>query len=387
MRRLTRRQLLKSGGAAAAGLVLSSLGCTLSGNLQPTATQTALPEASLTPFASPTSGFTPSSTLAPTITETPAPVETATATSTPVVVLTRGDVMKHFPDSPSSLVRTHHSGVWSNKQLVPNALIQMLDASITRLTGVNDAIQAWKTLFDPGENIAIKVNTIFGSIAFTKVPLVMAVVDRLQAAGIPAEQIMIFDRSGLELQNAGYTLNKDGPGVRCYGTDSMYTGGFEVVKVPVKLSNHLMKCDALINMPLIKQHAYAGVSFAMKNHYGTFDSPGSFHFGDYIKHGIPELNALAPIKDRTRLIIGDALKVVLGDSWTSEITGDSIFMSFDPVAHDTAGLQVLAEVMKSKGKDPAGYIQRANAYLSSAVDLGLGTNDPAHTNLQEVNLS
>jgi hypothetical protein len=62
-------------------------------------------------------------------------------------------------------------------------------------------------------------------------------------------------------------------------------------------------------------------------------------------------------------------------------------MSFDPVAHDTAGLQVLTDAMKSKGKDPAGYIQKANAYLASAVDLGLGTNDPAQTNLQEVNLS
>jgi uncharacterized Fe-S center protein len=305
----------------------------------------------------------------------------------PVVVLSRGDVMKHYPDAPSKVVRTHHSGVWSNKQLVPNALIQMLDASITQLTGINDAVQAWKTLFDPGEKIAIKVNTISGSIAYTHVPLVMAVADRLQAAGIPAEQIMIYDRTGYELQNAGYTINKDGPGVHCYGTDSMYTGGFEVVKVPVKLSNHLMKCDALINMPLVKQHFYAGVTFAMKNHYGTFDSPGSFHYGDYIKHGIPELNALPPIKDRTRLIIGDALKVVLSDSWTSEVTGDSIFMSFDPVAHDTAGLQVLVDAMKSKGKDPAGYIQMANAYLVSAVDLGLGTNDPAQTNLQEVNLS
>jgi uncharacterized protein (DUF362 family) len=386
MRRLSRRQLLKSGSAVAAGLVLSTLGCT-GGSPLPTTTPTTLPEPTLTPAASSTPGITPSATLEPTTAATAAAAETATATATPVVVISRGDMMKHYPDAPSKVVRTHHSGVWSNKQLVPNALSQMLDATITQLTGVTDAIQAWKTLFDPGENIAIKVNTIFGSIEFTKVPLVMAVVDRLQAAGIPPEQIMIFDRSGLELQNAGYTINKDGPGVHCYGTDSMYTGGFEVVKLPVMLSNHLMKCDALINMPLVKQHAYAGVSFAMKNHYGTIDSPSSFHYGDYIKHGISEINALAPIKDRTRLIIGDALKVVLGDSWTSETVGDSIFMSFDPVAHDTAGLQVLVDAMKSKGKDPAGYIQKANAYLASAFDLGLGTNDPAQTDVQEIHLS
>jgi hypothetical protein len=107
--------------------------------------------------------------------------------------------------------------VWDGEALVPEVIRQMLDASIMELTGLNDAVKAWAALFSPNERIAIKVNSHPGG--STHVPLVMAVTEPLQAAGVPAEQILIFDRYSQELEDEGYPLNKDGPGVRCYGTD------------------------------------------------------------------------------------------------------------------------------------------------------------------------
>ena len=44
-----------------------------------------------------------------------------------------------------------------------------------------------------------------------------AVARRLQEAGLAPEQIVIFDRTDHELMGRGYTLNADGPGVRCRG--------------------------------------------------------------------------------------------------------------------------------------------------------------------------
>jgi len=32
-------------------------------------------------------------------------------------------------------------------------------------------------------------------------------------------------------------------------------------------------CDVIINMPILKDHQMAGVTFAMKNMYGTVDRP------------------------------------------------------------------------------------------------------------------
>ena len=263
----------------------------------------------------------------------------------------------------------------------------MLDAAMTQLTGLNDAGAGWKALFDPGERIALKVNTIQGSSAWTHVPLVTAITDRLVAIGVPPEQITVYDRSGDELRYAGFKINRAGAGVRCCGTDNSYPGAAKVAGRAVKLSEIVMNCDALINVPLLKQHGIAGVSFAMKNHYGTFNQPSAFHTGQELRRGLAELNALPPIKDKTRLIIGDALTVVLGNNWDRPMPGDALFMSFDPVAHDTVGLQLLSDTLAAEGRDPAWNAQQAGYWLANGVDLGLGTNDPTHMELMEVSLS
>ena len=290
-----------------------------------------------------------------------------------------------YPDVPSKVVHTRHAGVWDGETLAPEALRQLLDGSITALTGLNDATAAWAALFAPGERIAIKVNTIAGSRFWTHVPLVMAVTERLQEAGVPAEQIVIFDRYTIEMEDAGYPINKDGPGVRCHGTDRKETPGWQLLDTDIKFSDVLLNCNALINMPILKQHGMSGISFAMKNHYGTFDKPSSFHVGDRINRGLAELNALPPIKERTRLIIGDALNIVRA-GWYSAETGDSILMSFDPVAHDTIGLQIVSEALTAEGKSSEATISQATPWLQAAAELEVGTNDPNHIELVEVTL-
>lgn len=307
---------------------------------------------------------------------------------TSAVATRRAEVVRFHPVAPSRVIHTHHAGVWRGEMLSPDGLRQMLDGSLTALTGLTDAADAWRTLFSPHERVAIKVNTIDGSRSWTHVELVTAVATCLQEeAGLPAEQIVIFDRLTDELESAGFTINRDGRGARCYGTGFDYTKGWELVGSPVRLSNILLECDALINMPILKQHGMSGISFAMKNHYGTFDRPERYH--ETISQAIAELNALAPIKERTRLIISDMLSIVGADSgeWWSAVTGDSILMSFDPVAHDTVGLQVYEDALTSEGPDPETASRLAAPWLERAAALGVGTNDPDHIDLVEVRLA
>ncbi len=313
----------------------------------------------------------------------------APATATTAATLATGlrpEIIKFFPAVPSKVIQTHHSGVWSDKTLVPAALRKMLDASITKLTGLNDVKEAWATLFKPGERIAIKVNTFSNSLIWTHVPLVLAVTDSLQAAGIPAEQITIFDYRASELNVAGYNVNVDGPGVRCTGMDSNYNAETTVVNGShINLANLLKNCDALINIPVLKSHMMAGITFAMKNHYGSFYYPDKLH-GDSMR-GVAALNGLPEIKDRTRLIIGDALSANLHYAnsypyWQEDWIGDSIFMSFDPVAHDTMGLQLLTRELEKAGDNPASLIGMAAPAMQYAVELGIGTNDP--TNMEVI---
>jgi hypothetical protein len=62
-------------------------------------------------------------------------------------------------------------------------------------------------------------------------------------------------------------------------------------------------------------------------------------------------------------------------------------MSYDPVAHDTVGLQVLTQALEDEGGNPAPLTSMAMPCLESAAELGLGTNDPAKMDLKEMNLA
>jgi hypothetical protein len=183
------------------------------------------------------------------------------------------------------------------------------------------------------------------------------------------------------LEDAGYTINKDGPGVRCYGNAGWHPTGWQLIDTDVKLNAILLSCNALINMPILKGHSIAGISFAMKNHYGTFNKPYAFH-PPRLNQGLAELNALPPIKDRTRLVIGDALEVIV----RRVRRGDSILVSFDPVAHDAAGLQLYCKLLASAERGTEAAVQLASGWLEAAASLGVGTNDPEHIDLVEVNL-
>jgi uncharacterized protein (DUF362 family) len=403
MSRLTRRQFLKLTGSAAAGVALLSAGCAPEPAIPTLAPSAAAPASPTTPAntaaasgASPTSlpsatALPPAATLpaatplsgAQTAATVPAASALPTVTALPS---SRADLMRIFPAVPSRVVRARHSGVWNDDNLSPEVLGQMLDAAITRLTGLPDANTAWQGLFDPGERIALKVNTA-GSSVWTHVPLVTAITDRLQAIGVPPEQITVYDRSSRELRGAGFKTNRDGPGVRCYGTDDSYSGQATVTGQATRLSDILMQADALINVPLLKQHGLSGFTFALKNHYGTINNPLDFHYGQPFRRGLAEISTLPPIKDKTRLIIGDALTLVLGDNWDLLLPADSLFMSFDPVALDTTGVQVLSEAISGQGRDPRWNIKQAGYWLASGAELGLGTNDPANIESVEAKIA
>jgi hypothetical protein len=299
------------------------------------------------------------------------------------VTVRRPELIRTHPEVPSRVVRTRHQGVWQGDTLQSGAIRQMLDASIARLSGLNDAQEAWAALFAPDERVAIKVNVIRSSRFWTHLPLVMAVTECLQEVGVPAEQIIIFDRATGELENADYPVNEDGQGVRCFGTGRDYSGNWTLVDGEIRLSNILLSCHALINIPILKQHGIGGISFALKNHYGTFNRPQAFHGS--IKRALPELSALPPIRDRTRLIIGDALSICQR-GWRSAMTGDSILMSFDPVAHDTIGLYVYEEAMVEEGYKTTSEHNLSIPWLEAGAEMGLGAHHPQDIDLVEIPL-
>jgi len=298
---------------------------------------------------------------------------------TPTVALPgRAEILKFYPQAKSRVIVARHGGVWSEEELVAGALQQMLDAAITGLTGIHDALTAWMVLFDPEEIIGLKTNAISTTDA-THPPLVLALAERLKTAGIPPEHIIIFDRRSNELQAVGYPMNKDGPGVQCYGTDGAYSGAeHPVAKARVKLSEVLLKCDGIINVPALRIHSMAGITFAMKNHFGCIDKPGSLHYPQHCDPGIPELNALPEIKERSRLTVGDALE-------SYPFVENTLIVGVDPVACDYIGLKELIKLGEERDADMS-FITGKATHIATAAQMGLGTNDPTNIDLQEIEL-
>lgn len=274
----------------------------------------------------------------------------------------------------SRVIHVHHPDVWYDEHLVPDVVRQMLDASVVALTGLGDAGEAWASLFRPSERVCIKVNTIASSGVWSHMILAVTVSECLKDAGVPANHITIFDRRTNELENAGFSINESGPGVRCYGSGLNYTGGYSIMDTDIRLSDILLDCDALINLPVLKYHGHAGMTFAMKNHFGSFDRPRSFH-RPRTGQAMAELNAVAPIRDRTRLVIGDTFSICPSPNWQQAMNTSSFLMSRDSVAHDTVGLQLLSQVMSAQNLEPASATDLADEWLATCSRLGLGTND------------
>jgi hypothetical protein len=310
------------------------------------------------------------------------PTSPPSPSATPVPLPSRAALMAHWPATEvSRVVVVRHSGVWMGSEPDLAIVLQMLDDGLRTLSGVGDVLAVWRLLFEEGEKVLLKVNCIaYGGP--TQPVVTLGVAQRLQEAGLRAENILIFDRTDNELAAAGYTVNDGGPGVQCHGSRG---DGSEVAlsQARVRIYQAIDACDAMINLPTPKQHGGAGISVSLKNHYGSVNNPGALH-GSWCDPAIAELNAQSPIRDKTRLVVGAALNVSPGD-WNRPYRENAILLSFDPVALDTIARDILVRHRQALGLD-SGFLVDGARHLRTAQSLNLGATDAHLIDLQEVNL-
>jgi hypothetical protein len=127
----------------------------------------------------------------------------------------------------------------------------------------------------------------------------------------------------------------------------------------------------------------AGVSVSLKNHYGSVSNPGALH-GNNCDPAIAELSAQPNIRDKTRLVVGAALKVSAWD-WNRPTRENALLLSFDPVALDTVARDILIRHREEQGLG-SGFLVDGARHLQTAQSLGLGTTDPNSIDLREVTL-
>lgn len=277
---------------------------------------------------------------------------------------------------------------------------RMVDAVVMSVAGKNDIASAWRVFVQPHERMGIKVSASGAPVSSTHAAVVEAVAEGLMAAGVPATNIVIWDRLERDLQNAGY--ERLGRKYRVVGTDQ--AGGYdEKAKFTAAVMGQLIdgdrdfsakrdspasstsylssiltsQVDKVVHIPALTSSVFSGVHGALAGMVlGNLDNwrrlARAPHYGDPY---LPELYADPRIGGKVVLTILDALRPQyeggpFSAAQFSENYG-AVFGSRDPVAIDAVGLRLLDDFRKEVKLES---LAKRTPWLESAEFLGLGVS-------------
>ncbi len=275
-------------------------------------------------------------------------------------------------------------------------VLNLLDKAMAAYTGRDKPLEAWKSIVPAniraGKVIGLKVNGLGGKGISTHTALTQAVAERLQQAGVKPGNILVWDQNANFLENCGFAINTDPSRVRSYPAN---TAGYEDKEsswgvAHIRITKILTReCDMVINLPILKDHRMAGVTFAMKNMYGVVDKPFTLHENN-CNPGVADLNCIPVIRTKVRFTIGDAISSVYdgGPAFHPERLWypNALVVGEDRVALDYTAWQMIASKRAEVGMPTLEADGRPPNYIITAADGAhlLGTNDPQRIHLLEV---
>ena len=321
----------------------------------------------------------------------------------------------------SYVYRTQNSEAIADYEADSAVVRRMVDDLVMAATGQSTVSSAWGSLVKPSDVVGIKV-CANGAPLFSSHPAVVnAIASGLATAGVPPQNIVVWDReerllkaAGFRSKNAGYRLmwsegNYDPKAVitsavlgkLIYG-DLLFTaktpdtlrGEFRAEPVepdkkrPRSIDNlsdesHLSSIltrvvTKVINVPVLSDNAYCGLSGALFNM--TIQNLDNWRrlVQDPVNGdpSIPEAYADPRIGDKVVFQVMDGLIALyagapLGDANYAVHFG-TLYASKDPVAMDAVALRRIDEWRLGAQMEPASKTAR---YLQTAFSYGLGNAD------------
>ncbi|NQT84417.1 DUF362 domain-containing protein [bacterium] len=282
-------------------------------------------------------------------------------------------------EKKARVVIVRNPAILNRRKINAEVAGKMVHRAVCLVTGKEDQTLAWKSLFSSKEKVAIKVNTRHQPVIGNR-ELVMAIIDGLKSAGIDENRIIVYDLTDEELEEAGYKLNDSSKGLRCHTSREhreMMAG-----PVKVRLSRILTDyADAIVNVPAFRHHVLAGVTISMKNHLGSLQNPRDLHRNSCSY--VADLNALDPIRKKTRLIIVDAIRgqCNLGPMYVPWFAWEyaALMASTDTVAVDAVAAEEIKAHRHKKGI--SGPVQPIIKHIPRAAEIGLGIGDLKRINV------
>ncbi|WP_165226388.1 DUF362 domain-containing protein [Aquisphaera insulae] len=335
---------------------------------------------------------------------------------------------------PGRVVEARNPGMIRGGVKDRAAIKATLEKGLARLTGAPTAVDAWRTFFEPGDVVGIKVVPNGQPYAHSSFELVLEIIEGLKSAGVKPRDMFVYDRYRDEFLAAGYDkiLPADvrGGGLTAEGGDQFQLdypsfradpiAGYDpdafvwMDLVPYgddpkddrKYRSHLGKLvtkvvNKIVAIPVMKDHGSAGVTGALKNmSHGSVNNVARSHTNsatNVCNQFIPQVVSHPTIRSKFVLQVMDGIRAVYQGGpfawendkgkWTWE--NNALLLATDPVALDHVEWDIV-DAKREKEKLPKvaacgllaanplgteGFDVRQPQHIALAGALGLGHFD------------
>jgi hypothetical protein len=303
-----------------------------------------------------------------------------------------------FFNQPGRIVQVTDASALKGRWKVDKEVVQkMVDKALMALTGESTPVGAMKRFVKADDVIGVHPNCLGSPNMSVSVSVTNRIIDLVKEAGIAPEKIFVYDQYGSRMRRGGYQIGKrkDGVTIGFHGSLGLAGAPTKIEGIgETKLAKILDQVTGIIDIVLPKDHDLAGVTGALKNMaFGHIEYVPKFH--RIIHKAIPSIYALPQIKDKARLHVVDALKVLYHrgpqDNEQYKEPYNSIMATTDPVTCDMAILKIVDEYRKKKRLPVVAEIisgqRKSSAHITNAAAMGLGVADYDKIKWEKLGLS
>ena len=333
---------------------------------------------------------------------------------------------------PGRVIAVHHPDSIESGAYQTEPVEQMIDRGMCELTGVHDAVDAWRRFFEPGDVVGIKLNPVGMPHVISAPEVLHPIVRALEQVGIPPRDIVAYDRYGEQFQRAGFVeWLPDGvrwtsgsptmPGIQLdmggYDRDIYmemplvhpdYASDYDLSDPHVRRSyvaKFLSKeVNKVINLCVMKHHQSAGVTLALKNmSHGLVNNVSRSHVSPTANACgifIPAVVDLPVIREKLVLHILDGVKAAYHGGPGSSVgrymwEHKTMYFATDPVALDKTGWKAIDKKRAAVDRPPIALLKpdQDSRWLNAQVEhielasnFGLGVFDDDRIRLNRIDL-
>ena len=329
---------------------------------------------------------------------------------------------------PGRVIAVEHAGCIAAGAYQAEPVRKMMEKGMTSLTGAPGWTDAWRSLFEKGDVVGIKVSPVGGAKLCSDASVLHGILDGLREAGVSTHDIVVFNRYRQETFAAGIDKWLP-PGMRlefaseAYNEVQLDMGGYDpdhymeiaLIKPGENLDDpHFRRSyvckvvtrqiNKLINLPVLKHHQSAGVTIALKNmSHGMVNNVNRSHLTPSLNACgifIPSVVSLPVIREKAVLHICDGVKASYhgGPGGRPQFMWEhkTLYFATDPVALDKTGWKAIdakrAEVgmpsiALSKPDKASTFLNCQVEHIEIAGQLGLGVFDDKKIDVQRFKLA